>query len=152
MSHRVFVYGTLKRGFYNHKHISSSNATYLGDRTTSTRYPLFVDFYKIPYLVNAPNEPFCKPIAGELYNIDDATLQTLDVLEGVAAKRYERVSVNLDDEKEPCWIYLLPNREELQLSKRETITSYTKEIHEGYVPPGDRRDMSRFNSAWGGFQ
>ena len=47
------------------------------------RFPLFVDLYAIPYLLNKPGEG--ERIRGELFSVDDATLAALDELEGVRA-------------------------------------------------------------------
>lgn len=80
MSHKVFVYGTLKRGFPNHHYMSTSKL--LGVYRTAERYPLVVGGrYFSPSLLPEPGTG--KRILGELWEVDDATLVTLDELETV---------------------------------------------------------------------
>lgn len=80
MSHLVFVYGTLKRGFPNHHYMTT--ARFVGRGRTVERYPLVVGGrYFSPSLFPEPGTG--KRIAGELWEVDDATLARLDDLETV---------------------------------------------------------------------
>jgi len=76
----VFVYGTLKRGFAHHDQLS--RAGFLGRARTRSPYPLAVAGpYFLPALLRHPGEGY--RVYGELYEIDGATLRSLDELEGV---------------------------------------------------------------------
>ncbi|WP_148715796.1 gamma-glutamylcyclotransferase family protein [Chitinolyticbacter meiyuanensis] len=73
-SQLVFVYGTLKRGGWNHRWLDG--ATCLGEAQTVALFSLYAHQY--PFLVREPRYP----VLGELYAIDDSTLSNLDTLEG----------------------------------------------------------------------
>mmetsp|Transcript_3662 Transcript_3662/g.10071 ORF Transcript_3662/g.10071 Transcript_3662/m.10071 type:complete len:285 (+) Transcript_3662:3-857(+) len=155
--HKLFVYGTLKRGFFNHQTYlhhgeTSGAALYLGNAQTvdqSFRLQL-VGERKIPALIENEEEDTRDAdsddnenqddrvparIRGQVFAINDAALQAMDLLEGVATGHYYRVQRDVewvpccchDDEEagnetsnhnhnhnhtnakgvvEPCWIYL----------------------------------------------
>jgi len=102
--HRVFVYGTLKKGFCRHHALSRQN--FLGVATTQAEYKL-LDLGDYPGLVSSDDG---ESIAGELYEVDEACLQNLDVIEGVAVGLYARKSIRLlspwNDEPAIAYIYL----------------------------------------------
>jgi len=77
--HYVFVYGTLKHGYGNHDIIKDS--VYEGEAFTVERYPMYGAGLPFPYLVDMVGEG--DTIYGELYRVDDETVQALDWLEGV---------------------------------------------------------------------
>jgi gamma-glutamylaminecyclotransferase len=88
MSHRVFVYGTLKRGLPNH-HLLSTATEFLGDAATVNTYRM-IDTGGFPVILDDPDG---KPVNGEVYTVDDATLARLDRLEGIRPEgggMYER--------------------------------------------------------------
>ena len=153
----VFVYGTLKRGFGNHHVLGSS--TLVGNATTVNSFPLFVDCYRVPYLVDKPSAPTSHCIAGELYEVPPDELVKLDILEGIAEERYIRRLVPINHspslpEYPPvseAWCYLLPERPGLDLEHRDLLGEYSLEVHAGFVPPGDTRDSTR-RQAWGGYE
>jgi len=72
---KVFVYGTLKRGQGNHSLLYGSS--YLGECHTPPAYSLH-DLGYFPGMVRGGHTS----IPGEVYEIDDDTLATMDVLEG----------------------------------------------------------------------
>jgi gamma-glutamylcyclotransferase (GGCT)/AIG2-like uncharacterized protein YtfP len=73
---KMFVYGTLMRGFSNHHVISSCN--FLGTAKTVGKYGLFVGSY--PFVNSEKNDT---QIQGELYEVSTGEqLQHLDELEG----------------------------------------------------------------------
>lgn len=89
--HVVFVYGTLKRDFHNHRLLKDGKAKFLGeDRAPGVVYGPF---------------PFAQPrsgwemddawIKGEVYSVDDACLLRLDRLEG-HPNGYTRTRVTLE--------------------------------------------------------
>ena len=74
----LFVYGTLKKGHYNHDLLQY--AKYVADVTTKYSYPMIQLDEPYPYLLDCEGEGY--QIKGELYKIDRATLAMLDILEG----------------------------------------------------------------------
>lgn len=78
--HRVFVYGTLKRGFPNHHYMDG--ATFIGTGRTVEAYPLVVggQFFT-PYLMPEPGVGH--RVRGELWDVPEAMMPALDELEGV---------------------------------------------------------------------
>lgn len=92
----IFVYGTLKRGFYNHtlieELIRTRDAAYLGPHTTVEAFPLVCGPHGIPYLVNLTGSGH--RVRGELYSVSSGLGQArLDELEGVERGHYERLPV-----------------------------------------------------------
>ena len=72
---KVFVYGTLKKGYGNHRLLESS--INLGPYTTKKKYTL-LHLGGFPGLIKEP----LSHIRGELYEVDDVVLKRLDWLEG----------------------------------------------------------------------
>ena len=70
----IFVYGTLRKGFHNHKLLSFT--TYLGTAKTAEKYTMYTS--GIPF-VNCT--PAISQIAGELYSVSDECLSWVDNLE-----------------------------------------------------------------------
>jgi gamma-glutamylaminecyclotransferase len=80
MLHRIFVYGTLKQGFPNF-HINRGRRV-PGSFVTAQRYPMFIlGDARLPWLVQQPGVGHA--VAGELYEVDDAGLAAMDVLEQI---------------------------------------------------------------------
>ena len=148
----VFVYGTLKRGFGNSAHLSGGN--FRGIAQTVAKYPLFTDIYAVPYLVDEEGYPGSGQVLGELYFVDERTMEKLDILEGVADGRYVRRQIDVesrDGQRMVAATYMLPKTAHgLNLSERTLIEDYSAEIHAEFVPR-ENRDASRL-SAWGGFE
>jgi gamma-glutamylaminecyclotransferase len=76
LMHKVFVYGTLKKGWGNNRLMVEGNAKFLGPAVTMDSFKLY-----------GMGVPFMRPggddvVAGEVYEVDDATLARLDRLEG----------------------------------------------------------------------
>ncbi|RUS74454.1 hypothetical protein EGW08_017792 [Elysia chlorotica] len=82
--HIVFVYGTLKTGLRNHEVMTNPHeglAKFLGSGETVLRYPMVVnEEFHVPFLLHREGEG--EHIEGELYQVDDAKLSSLDHLEG----------------------------------------------------------------------
>lgn len=75
---KVFIYGTLKKGFINDSFLSK--AEYIGPVVTKEKYPMYIDtFGTYPYLLDK-NDGY--NIKGELYIVDEHVLKSLDWLEG----------------------------------------------------------------------
>ena len=78
--HRIFVYGTLKRGFPNHAVMQG--ATFVGVALTVERYPMIVQGRHFsPAMIPEPGQGH--RIVGELWEVDDARLAALDELESI---------------------------------------------------------------------
>ncbi len=94
MTHRVFVYGTLKRGYPNNPMLEGCE--FLGEAVTVLTYKaVTAPAYKMvgtSFPVVMP-DPSGKPVAGELYTVDDATLARLDQLER-EGRSYDRVMID----------------------------------------------------------
>jgi gamma-glutamylaminecyclotransferase len=113
---RVFVYGTLKEGYGNHRALAGSKA--LGRAVIAGKYSL-VDMGWYPgVLDHSADSAFPeRRIGGEVYEIDDDTLNTLDMIEGHPSF-YCREKVRTPYGK--AWAYLLPPRGREHHNKVET--------------------------------
>ena len=72
---KVFVYGTLKQGYHNHRLLAQ--ATLLGEFTTPPNYTMY-HLGGFPAVVMDGNTA----IIGEVYEVDRQEFQQLDFLEG----------------------------------------------------------------------
>jgi gamma-glutamylaminecyclotransferase len=101
---RVFVYGTLKRGGDNHGWIEKQQ--FVSEARTKPLYRMF-DLGGYPGMIFSQEG---LAIAGEVWDVDEAGLAQLDVLEDVEGGEYERVTIQLDDEFASqcveCYLYL----------------------------------------------
>jgi gamma-glutamylaminecyclotransferase len=142
-SHRVFVYGTLKRGLHNHVLLERARASFVGPaRTTRASFAMLLADAGYPYVVKTTTN--ARAIEGEVYVVDDDTLERLDALEEIATGMYSRESVEVTMTAtsaaaaaettvvEAFW-YLAGSRDDLERLPR--IDAYDKRIHdEMYVP------------------
>ena len=79
MAHRVFVYGTLKSGFWNHYLLEGCE--FFGRAATVPTYKMIENkMIENSFPVIMP-DPEGKPVIGEIYTVDDETLARLDQLE-----------------------------------------------------------------------
>lgn len=103
MDHLCFVYGSLKKGFWNHPLLKGSE--FIGEARTREKFLMLEAGY--PYLFDEEQvkegksrktspeiiEKFSKPmlrVTGEVYKVSENTLRTLDFLEGVEDNHYRR--------------------------------------------------------------
>lgn len=96
----VFVYGTLRKGFWNHRLLVRSK--FIGRARTKDKYKLTAN--GIPFVTD--DEKICN-IIGEVYEVDKKTLKSLDFLEGHPI-HYQRkmIPVVLEDGTEiDAWCY-----------------------------------------------
>lgn len=78
---RVFVFGTLKKGFPLHDR-GLSGARYLGSYRMVERFPVLVAGpWFAPMMLDRPGVGL--NVKGELYAVDDARLAVLDALESI---------------------------------------------------------------------
>lgn len=100
----VFVYGSLKSGYWNNSILSRNEGNaYLGQYVTKD------DTFQMKSLGAFPgvSKGGTYAIVGELYNVTRATLDSLDRLEGNGSF-YTRELVDLEGCDHQAWIYLLP--------------------------------------------
>ena len=83
---RIFVYGTLKRGYPNNPLLESSE--FLGEAVTVPIYKMIGTSFPV-----IMPDPSGKPVAGEIYTVDDAALARLDRLEA-EGRSYDRVMID----------------------------------------------------------
>lgn len=80
MTHRLFVFGTLKQGFCNH-HVNRGRRVG-GDFVTLRPHPLFIVGPRhLPWLLPRPGEGV--PVRGQLFEVDDDALAEMDRLERI---------------------------------------------------------------------
>ena len=124
MTHRVFVFGTLKRGFPNHDDFGLG-PYFVADATTVDRYPLYVTSrWYSPAVVDEPGSG--NPISGELYDVDDEMLARIDRLEYVGKPNgYRRVCVRVQrgGQRERAYIYV-KDRADLEIIHSEEQGTY----------------------------
>lgn len=112
-TYKVFVYGSLLRGFGNHRLLKDSKL--LGVNSTKKRYKM-ISLGGFPGVLKARKEELHKKflfknIIGELYEVDAFTLRALDALEG-NGYFYKREVVPLKNNNEEAWMYVLLNSSE----------------------------------------
>lgn len=91
---KIFVYGTLLSGFGNHKRLLEDKSTYLG--TAKIRGKMF-SMGGFPGVAEGEE---C--INGEVYEVNDEVLKSLDILEG-HPNVYKRTVVELIPDEEGEW-------------------------------------------------
>uniref|UniRef100_A0A8D0FSP9 Gamma-glutamylaminecyclotransferase n=1 Tax=Strix occidentalis caurina TaxID=311401 RepID=A0A8D0FSP9_STROC len=103
---RVFVYGTLKKGQPNYKHMINTAkglAKFQGTGRTVEKYPLVIaGKYNIPYMLNIPGTGH--HVAGEIYSVDDQMLRFLDEFEG-CPDMYQRTLMRIEVGIVECFVY-----------------------------------------------
>ncbi len=94
MPHLVFVFGTLKEGYPNFA--TNRGRRIPGDFVTRERYPLYLMGERFsPWLVFLPGEG--ERVVGQLFEVDDAALAAMDLLERVSeADGYRRVPIGVE--------------------------------------------------------
>lgn len=103
MTTRIFVYGTLMRGFGNNRLLVGQ--TLVGaDMTRDAGFVLYPLGGTVPG-VSRVTDGGCH-VAGEVYDVDDKALARVDALEG-NGRFYTRELVDLDQHGQG-WMYLLP--------------------------------------------
>lgn len=88
----VFVYGTLQRGRVLHEHLAGQR--FVGSAQTRQDYRLYrIGWY--PGLVDVPVRGQGVAIHGEVWDVDEPTLELLDQVEEVGSDLYERRAIRL---------------------------------------------------------
>lgn len=150
----VFTYGTLKRGFSNHRLLeelcASGDASLVGPAVTSARLPLVCGPYRVPFLLNLPAAAAHR-VRGEAYAVTARGLARLDELEGVATGHYERLPVEVEVEGRSRVVeaiaYFAHRSYAGDLWRRsgeEGVPEYTHGVAAGYVRRKDRPQGQTF--------
>lgn len=97
----VFVYGTLKRGYWNHDRFLR-NAEFVGTGRTTDRFDMVSVGYPVAF------ESGRHQILGEVFDVDRETLTDLDALESEGRNYNRRLQlVQMDSgEIELCMMYV----------------------------------------------
>ncbi|KJY82020.1 gamma-glutamylcyclotransferase [Vibrio galatheae] len=104
MQQLVFVYGTLRYGQVNHYLLEQSQ--WLGNHATPPIYALY-DLGAYPAVIEGHSV-----IYGEVYQVDEHTLQQLDLLEDVPVTyRREQVETPFG----PAWMYVYQQSNQLDV-------------------------------------
>ena len=147
MTH-VFVYGTLKRGFFNHFHLEDDEFVSKGTFETS-KHALFVDDVCCPFLVakrEAEVDASTRTISGEIYSVSELT--RLDELEEYPEwyNRIRVLAVNATTKNVvECWAYVLDSYEDKDIEGYVLVEGgeYTLEMHEEKYVERSKREAYR---------
>jgi len=90
LRHNIFVYGSLKRGFSNHRLLADQNFIAIG--RTQPRFKLY-DLGAFPGMIEADEDGHS--IEGEIWSIDSHCLAQLEILEDTAHGMYVRKPIPL---------------------------------------------------------
>ncbi len=102
---RIFVYGTLMRGYGNNRLIQ--NGTFVKEGRTLPNFTM-VSLGGFPGLLEQGQDA----VVGEVWDVDDSTLKMCDRLEGHPTW-YRRTPIELEDgEKVEVYIYLKASAKE----------------------------------------
>lgn len=115
--HLVFVYGSLKRGFYNHDVLEG--AEFLDQTISQPAYEM-LDLGSFPGVISS--EMLAYRIAGEVYRVDNETFERLDMLEGEGVL-YKRELIFVVDFDEPVWMYHYIAEKEFAMSGTASFES-----------------------------
>lgn len=144
----IFTYGTLKKGFSNHRLMeelmAAGDASYVGAYRTTERYPLVCGPYRVPFLLNLPGEG--DRVWGEVYLVSDKGLGRLDELEGTTRGHYQRLPIEISDlpdglDFDAAEAYYAHPSYANQMWKRSGeagFVSYSHKEAKGYVKRQDR--------------
>ncbi|XP_044265086.1 putative gamma-glutamylcyclotransferase CG2811 isoform X1 [Tribolium madens] len=126
--HKVFVYGTLKRGEPNHNWFEKDSGYYklISEAKTVEKYPLIIGTkYNIPFLLHSPGNG--TNVRGEVYEVDDKVFANLDTLEdhpNFYIREEKDVLLLNSNEKIKTWIYFIKDFKDDLLNKT-TYESYS---------------------------
>lgn len=100
--HKVAVYGSLRKGLGNHNYYLK-NSTLIGTFQSNPDYTLY-SLGAFPGIKNGGHTS----VTMELYEVDDRTLNNLDVLEGVGYDFYLKEKINTPFGEAIIYIYNEP--------------------------------------------
>lgn len=101
---KVFVYGSLKRGFHNQHMLEK--AEFLGNATTVEKFPMFeVEKQEYPYLLDIFHCD-AENVEGEVFEVSDSLLKRLDFFEGVPEYYFRKlIQVELEGLVVDAYVY-----------------------------------------------
>ena len=143
MRHRLFVYGTLKKGFPNHDNYLGS-AKLLGKYQTIEKYPLVLCGARyVPCMIYSPGDG--RHVAGELYEVDDECLNRIDALEQIQdPDGYRRIVIRVSpvgrinqDIKEALAYFMLP--EQVADRRSNDLKTYGPNAANKYTPRKEKQ-------------
>ena len=111
MKNLVFVYGSLKNGLWNHSVLGDS--PFVGEAVTIDRF--LMTTVGFPYMIpknllteDHYDESYLKNVKGEVYEVNENTQKSLDILEGVAHDHYkqEEITVFINGEIKTVLAYI----------------------------------------------
>ena len=97
--HLVFVYGTLRRGGAGAMSIRFPNSKFIADARVSGN---LYDLGAYPGLLLDESNSL---VVGEVYEVDDETLNRLDEFEASSSYRRKQVEISLGPDRRLCWTY-----------------------------------------------
>lgn len=112
--HKVFVYGSLMNGGGNHPRLAS--ADFLGKFKTKGIFQM-ISLGAFPAVWQGVGKHSLLPIRGELYEVGERTLNSLDSLES-NGRFYQRELIDLEGFDEKAWMYILMNQNEAYVKDR----------------------------------
>ena len=90
MMNKLFVYGSMKKGFKNHWRLE--NETFLGSGKTDNNYNMYpAESFSYPYGVEYEEK---WQLFGELYELKNVAIEEIDIFEG-APEYYYRKEVGI---------------------------------------------------------
>jgi gamma-glutamylcyclotransferase (GGCT)/AIG2-like uncharacterized protein YtfP len=109
MTHRVFVYGSLKRGHWNNRLLGDCHAAFSGETVTVQRYQMLSGSVeggrRFPVILDDDPAESVRPVSGEIYHVSDECLALLDRLERVPVS-YERKVADVTEDGYPVKAYI----------------------------------------------
>ena len=138
MRHRLFVYGTLKKGFPNHDNYMES-AQLLGKYQTIEKYPLVLCGARhVPCMIYRPGEGH--QVEGELYEVDAECLNRIDVLERIQnSDGYRRTvirvrsSARIHQDIKEALVYFMPPEQVINRRSKD-LKTYGLDDAKKYTP------------------
>ena len=123
--HFVFVYGTLRRGDARSMSMRFPRSKFIGDAWVSG---VLYDLGAYPGLLVNESSSL---VTGEVYEVDDETLNELDHFEAASDYSRKRVEISLGAHQRLCWIYepdpecysldkLIPSGDWIEYAKTKT--------------------------------
>jgi len=104
---KLFVYGTLKRGYYNWERILKDRSQLVGEATSTDAAFAMYDAESFPILAADPDGD---RVIGDVFEVDDEVLARCDSLEGHPHWycREEREFTLDGGDRVTAWVYLIP--------------------------------------------
>jgi gamma-glutamylcyclotransferase (GGCT)/AIG2-like uncharacterized protein YtfP len=122
---KVFVYGTLLTGFGNNRLLNSSKL--LG--------PEVIEGFDMYSLGGFPAiSPGKGRVEGEVWEIEDKTLNVLDALEGYP-HFYNRMKINISNNTDEAWVYFMDDPGRFYNNSAPVVASGSWKTHKFPIPP-----------------